>query len=597
MTLVLLWSPQVVLRAEVAPATAQGISATFLSGWNVPAALATATAQAPSGALGVWGTLSAETATATASSAPATWTITREAHITIARPSILGYAVVGDFVGPSALTIGPPSLSAQADTTYVIHSDIVMPPPILAAIGSVPIIGVGGIRIGPLVLSGAGTVPYVGIGALVIAKPILSNGSGTLTWVITSAFVMPAPTLAGYAPPPPPGPPPPLPPTDIHIIECLDINGVLLGRVQPIRSAKFTIVENDVGDFEIELPWIYDDVINFLQPRNRIEYAIKGIKVFGGIIMKRLFHQEGRYSMVTLSGPGYNGLLTGRIVVPPPGAADDVYTNVKADDLMKNLVRNHLGANAATARQVPHFTVHNNLTASSFTTNYNGRYETVLDALKNIAKEATDTRFQVIRALNGTLEFHTYVPIIGEEHGIGTSDTVLFDMAGGNALNIEYVEDGTGIKNYVYGGGPGDDAARMIREGYNQTSIDDWGRIEEFLDQSGVKTTAELDLEILKELDETSRGGPSLTFTIGQAGRYEYPVDFKFGDRVSAIWLEAGLTLTDVISGLTINLEDSGAFTIEMSIGQPNLFRLAPGRALARFIRAIRNDVGIMQRH
>lgn len=521
--------------------------------------------------------------------------LTGAGDIVIPPPILQGTAFFAHNLGAGGVVIPPPILSG--DGTHTIHGNgaIVIPPPILSGEGATPVEGAGNITIGAPRLSGAGTIDYRGTGGVVILPPLLS-GSGQLGYTGTGAIVIPPPILTGLAPSPTLPPPPPPVPSDIHIIECFDINGVLLGRIQPIRRAKFTMVENDIGDFEIELPWIYDDLINILQTRNRIEYTIKGIKVFGGYIMKRDFKQTGRYSMVTLSGPGYNGILAKRILIPPATQEFDVYTNVRADDLMKRIVRRHLGDLAPAARQVPAFTVDVEHSASSVVANYNGRYETVIDALKSIAKQATDTRFLVMKAPNGTLQFRTYVPIIGVEHGIGTPDTVLFDTAGGNVLDVEYVEDGTSLSNYIIGGGTGDGASRLIREGFNTQSIDDWGRLEEFLDTSA-KTSPELDVEILKKLDEVSRAGPSLSFTVGRAGRYEFPVDFQFGDRVSAIWKEAGLTLTDVISGITMTLEENEGFQIEMSVGQPNLFRLAPGRAIARFIRAMRGEVGLMQRH
>jgi hypothetical protein len=517
------------------------------------------------------------------------------AGVIIGPPTVAAVGVTAAVIAAGGVVIGPPALSSDGGVTSTAHVDVVMPPPVLDGAGAVQLYGLGGVTIPPPVLGGIGLVPIYGTGAVVVAKPVIA-AVGQLQFIGTVQITISRPVVVVLVPPPPPGPPPPLPPSDVHIIECYTPQGVLLGRVQPIRRAKFTMVESDVGDFEIELPWIYDDVINIMQTRNRIEYAIQGTKVFGGIIMKRTFRQEGRYSMVTLSGPGYTGLLSGRIIVPPPGQADDVYTNVRADDLMKNIVRKHLGSLAPAARRALGFNVDVNLSQSSFITNYNGRYETVLDALKSIVKQATDTKFLVVRGPDGLLQFKTFVPIIGTDHSLGQADLVMFDMGGGNALNVEYVEDGTAVRNYIYGGGTGDDAARLMREGFNQESIDGWGRIEEFLDTNAA-TSPELDLEILKKLEEVSRGGPSLTFTIGQAGRYEYPADFAFGDKVSALWHEAGLTLTDVISAITLSLEENGSLGVEMSIGAPNLFRLSPGRALARFIKALRGEVGLMQRH
>lgn len=388
-----------------------------------------------------------------------------------------------------------------------------------------------------------------------------------------------------------------------HIISMYDIQGTLLGRLAPIASARYTRIMNDVGDFEITFPLINPLIANYALSGTRIEFAFGDdfTTAFAGIVRKRQFVKKGRTTMVTVSGPSYLGLLADRRLLPPPATEWDAYVGLKADNAIKQMVRKHLGSLAAVERRVPNLIVAADAGASATTVNYNGRYEPLIDATKDICKQAPDVKYNIERNASSQLEFKTYVPILGTDKSVGNAVTVQFDTAGGNVSDVEYIEDGTPIRNYAYGGGPGDGAARMIREGVDTQSVLSYGRIEDFVDASSVDTTDELDIEILKRLSDVSQPIVSLSFKINVAGRYEYGTDFRFGDKVTALWHDANegldLSLTDEISGITVALNEGGPVSIDLSIGQPNLFRLSPGRSLASYIRGMRSGLSVLQRH
>src|SRR5215467_12962884 len=172
--------------------------------------------------------------------------------------------------------------------------------------------------------------------------------------------------------------------TVYHGIDIRSPNGVLLSHVGVYRNAKYTRLVNDVGDFSLEFPIDQPVTLAAAVYGNHVEFTstLNGVVsiAFGGVIVTREIKQEDPVSWVTVSGPSWIGLMQRRIV-DATGGAYDVYTNVRADDLLKRLVSKHCGPTAASGRPLPYFEVAAESSVYATFTNYNGRYEVVLEAL------------------------------------------------------------------------------------------------------------------------------------------------------------------------------------------------------------------------
>src|SRR5205814_8255054 len=96
-------------------------------------------------------------------------------------------------------------------------------------------------------------------------------------------------------------------------------------------------------------------------------------------------------------------------------------------------------------------------------------------------------------------------------------------MRGGNLVNAELTRDGNQVVNALWGGGPGDKAARYIwpaTEALLDTqSILDWGRIEGFID-AGNELTLDVQKKVQEELKKQAVPQESVSFQIAQFGRY-----------------------------------------------------------------------------
>jgi hypothetical protein len=88
-----------------------------------------------------------------------------------------------------------------------------------------------------------------------------------------------------------------LPRYDIRVYDPL---GVLLRVLSRVQSARYKLAENEVGDFDVSVPWGDGQIPELLSPPNRVEFWRDGVFAFGGVIRKQGATQDGRT-------PFYNG--------------------------------------------------------------------------------------------------------------------------------------------------------------------------------------------------------------------------------------------------------------------------------------------------
>jgi hypothetical protein len=158
------------------------------------------------------------------------------------------------------------------------------------------------------------------------------------------------------------------------------------------------------------------------------------------------------------------------------------------------------------------------------------------------------------------------------------------------------------VVNALWGGGPGDKAARYIWPATealtNSDSINDWGRIEGFLD-SGNESTADVQKKVIEELAKQSAAQESVTFKIAGLGQYTLGVDFDFGTKVTVLWPPI-LTFSDTIQGIEVRLDgNSGVAQVDINVGDTITgdAQTRASIALGRFMRTLRRNISIQTRH
>jgi hypothetical protein len=382
-----------------------------------------------------------------------------------------------------------------------------------------------------------------------------------------------------------------------YAVRVYDPFGVLLHVLSRVQSARYKLAENEVGDFDVSVPWGDGQIPELLSPPNRVEFWRDGVFAFGGVIRKQGATQDGRTPFYNCSGPSYMQWLADCRMRPATGTADIPFVLDNLDDTMKAIVRAHvLDTNIQ-------FLCAEDSSLSAVSEAYTATgYETVLETLQGIAVRAKDTTFDIVRDDDGVLRFRTWTPSRGLDRSLGTPSPVLFDMRGGNISSAEWTRDGNSVVNALWGGGPGDKAARYIWPATeamtNSDSIADWGRIEGFLD-SGNETTSEVQKKVKEELDRQSVPEESVSFKLSSFGQYTLGVDFDFGTKVTVVWTPL-LTFSDTIRGLEVTLDSgSGVAGVDINVGD-TLTGDSQTRAsiiLGRFLRRIRRNISVQTRH
>lgn len=378
-------------------------------------------------------------------------------------------------------------------------------------------------------------------------------------------------------------------------------DGTFLHVLSQIRSARYKVGENEVGNFDVTIPHT-DAIAQLLVPPNRVEFYRDNTFAFGGVIRRQNMRQEGRRAFYTVSGPSYMGWLSDARVTSATGTGDYTQASDNLDDVMKAFVRTHVMDNNTD------FVCAADSGLSAVTDTYVATgYQTVLEVLQSIATRAGDTTFDIIRDTDKLLRFRTYTPSRGPNKSKGSSSPILFDLTGGNIIDAEWIRDGNNVVNAVRGGGPGDKASRYVypASGYltDAASILDWGRIEGFVD-FGAETTGNTDKKTIDGLKDSAQPEESVSFKISEFGRYtlgdtSVARNFDFGTRVTAVWGQI-LEFTDTIKGLEVKLDEgSNVAGVDINIGDTLTGDEATKASvvLGRYLKTLRRSINIASTH
>lgn len=270
-----------------------------------------------------------------------------------------------------------------------------------------------------------------------------------------------------------------------------------------------------------------------------------------------------------------NTLLNRRIVAYPTGSAQAVQVGF-ACDVMKQVVRENLGVLAVSGR---------NISASLSIPANNGAgaaievgasNELILSTLQGMAQTSFENgvyaSFGLESTSGGNLLFRSEQFCLGRDRRAGRSVApVVFGEIYGNVSEVVLDENWIGEKTYIYVGGSGEGADRLIREVSDSTLIaaSVWGRNEEWADArtDGGVSTQRLDFIGQQRLRET-RGVPRFEAVYLPSGGTEFGIDFDWADLVSGyargIFFDChvstvGLTVTSQAETIDIRLVGEAA--------------------------------------
>ena len=356
-------------------------------------------------------------------------------------------------------------------------------------------------------------------------------------------------------------------------ILALNQDGTTTGYIHNPLTITATRSANSLGAFEIVLPW--QENIEALGPDNIIVINRRGYHsgyttAFVGLLRYWRWRTNDQGSeTVTLKGPCINDLLARRIVAYAAGTAQAQMTD-QIDDMMKAIVADNLGGDAAAARQLTDWlTVEGNTTAgASITKAFAWRNMlTVLQDLGQIGQEQGNKVFFEVAWLGGAdLRFRTALDYLGTDHSYGSTaaagSPLVFSQEFGNLSTPDYELDYRDEVTYVYAGGQGEGSDRTIVEveDTDRSARSEWGRMEAFQDARNLSTDTAITSEANARLQT---GRPRLRFTgqVLDTPSSRFGVDWNFGDKVTAQYnrqAAPSLVFDGVIESVTVRLHESG---------------------------------------
>ena len=271
-----------------------------------------------------------------------------------------------------------------------------------------------------------------------------------------------------------------------------------------------------------------------------------------------------RNDEMTVTGRSLEGIaMAERLVVPPAGESHDRQTGVAAETAIKHYLRAHAADLATPARQVPGLVVAADA-ARGPTVTVNGRYQTVLDLVREIALVAGLGWEITYDAGSGDFVFDVV-------DGVDRSASVFFDFAFETLERWEELESVIDAKSVALVAGQGEGIDRDLVSRWSGAEPTGFDRREAFLDARDVEVGATTVLEQRGDAFLAATGAEtSLEADVHQYGGFRYREHWDTGDVVTVRNAERGLAYAVRIVEVTKAFERSAAApTIKAVLGRP----------------------------
>lgn len=336
------------------------------------------------------------------------------------------------------------------------------------------------------------------------------------------------------------------------------VDGQILDIINDFMTLEYTLTENDYGSLYLDLPDIY--LPDHFAIDNRLEVVrtasdginrIEGNKPFFIRLVRYKYDEDGKRYMHILAYDAVQ-LISRRIIAYPnntsyslkDGYADKILVELfreNCGDLVANLDAYYIVPALMVNRPFPTYAQHYapaSASGYSIKTDDMSR-QLLLPRMQDICEMSRENdiylSFDYIRLNERDLEFRTYLGQRGSNHGTGSSSRIIFSVDTQN-LSYSTVEfDHTETKNFVYAGGRGQDANRVIETeaDYEAWLLSPFNRCEDWLDVDGEDVWP----AALEAAAVIKKRAPKTVFNghIAQTPACIYGVHYQWGDLVTAV--------------------------------------------------------------
>ena len=326
--------------------------------------------------------------------------------------------------------------------------------------------------------------------------------------------------------------------------------GGRLAYLNKIGGFSYVKCVNGPGKFSLTLPSSFDR--SLISTDYLIEFWLAPTPTaplvldFVGMIERPEYPTDRNGNQqVVLKGTCPTGLLSRRIVAYKAGTAGASKADY-ADDMMKAIVDENLGASAGTGRDLTGLGFH--VQADSSSGPYlqeNFSYQNVLRVAQRVSQAArgmgNEVFFAVVPVSTTRFEFRTWI----NQPGNDLARRVFFGYEYRNMENANLIEDHSRVQNWIYSGGRGEEDNRPLLEVGDLASAYEsaWNRREGFAD-ARQETVNEAIWTIGRQALSDNRTRRYFDGTLISTRQALYGRDWNVGDRVSVSYLNR---LFDVI--------------------------------------------------
>ena len=356
-----------------------------------------------------------------------------------------------------------------------------------------------------------------------------------------------------------------------HRLSLFTDIGLQLQDLRQIESFNYFRVANDIGGFKIILKKDFD--VSLIEPDHIIQFwrQAKGgeeLHMMSGLCRKwGWFEGSNGDDKFFVEGVDQNDLIDRRIIAYFANEDESSKTD-EADDLIKAIIRENMGALAPVdeagrprAYDPDFFTVMADTTEGpSVTRSFSWRF--VMPVIQEIAQSSRDLGsplyFDIVpSATPAVFEFQTFIPFLGVDRSMSSAVPVIFSKEMGNLGAPRWEEDWFDERNYVYGGGQGEEDRRIIdpEDDVHRMHKSLWNRREVF--QDAREETTQLGVAN-KAFERMQRERPVVRFDADllDTVNTSFGKDWMYGDNITARY--RGREFSGMVDGYAISVNEFG---------------------------------------
>jgi len=299
---------------------------------------------------------------------------------------------------------------------------------------------------------------------------------------------------------------------------------------------------------------VVDNFIVIGKKKNKIaiiEYSEKIVARRGGETKNKLII-KGREAIT---------MLGWRIIIPPSGNAQKIFTSTKEETIIKTLIDENIINAVDTDRNISIL----NLVADSSrgsTIDKRYRYKNLVDEIVLLLKDSIFGISATINTTTNKIDLDIYEGL-NRTKDQSVNSPAIFGIKFGNITEQMLLENKFNLRNVAYTGGTGEGASRIIEEVGTDTGLD---RREIFIDARDITNTTEL-AERGQEKLNVVNVDRMFRNEIKENANLEYEVDYDLGDIITTMNEEWDVIENKRITSITEIYKKGKIIELEVEFG------------------------------